>query len=105
MDVAQRTVCNELEGGVSLVRCATPHAVWPWPRRRSLQEVDEAFQRSRHRQADVLLLRVPDDSELQQASSLEELNDSVTSLALLNIRYLQAEELNERAFFMALNSP
>ncbi|CAK9069519.1 unnamed protein product, partial [Durusdinium trenchii] len=51
----------------------------------------QAFQRSSHRQSDVVLLRVPDDSERSAATSLEDLNRSVTSLALLNMRYLQEQ--------------
>lgn len=88
LDVAQRTVCNELDQGVS---CTAEHDPWPWPERGSLTAVDQAFQRSSHRQSDVVLLRVPDDSERSAATSLEDLNRSVTSLALLNMRYLQEQ--------------
>ncbi|CAJ1350173.1 unnamed protein product [Effrenium voratum] len=89
LDIAQRTVCNELSE--EKFGCAEPHTPWPWPSRGSLTAVEEAFQQSQHRQSDVVLLRVPDDSQREASSSLEDLNRSVTSLALLNMRYLQEQ--------------
>lgn len=93
LDVAQSrgTVCNELDQGNSAVSCTMAHDPWLWPQRGSLTAVDEAFQKSSHRHSDVVLLRVPDDSQREAATPLEDLNRRVTSLALLNIRYLQEQ--------------
>eukprot|EP00435_Cladocopium_sp_Y103_P069543 s521_g33.t1 len=53
-EIRGRTVCNELDQSNSAVSCTMAHDPWLWPQRGSLTAVDEAFQKSSHRQSESL---------------------------------------------------